>query len=768
MSLKYSVALLCTIISAAYAQQSPYFPRNGTNAASQIVRQIKNPSSYLVVAIAPGFEDRASIANFRIGTGATVAVVYVTNGEDIPSDLNGEMFYQIASRRKEEAYQSLSYLGAQSFFLNIPVSEFSNGTACFHPATTLAETLNDRLDSVLTLVKPDVIVLERDPFSGNKESARLTYLRRLIVKNLYDKNKTPLWKMKRLFIEAPESHHAAVVPVGQRDPVWSESYVSMAHTAEKFYASLRYQIPLWNEASTHRYAQVFPEKMKATIPLDNGVPQIGAPLKAVEAAVRPMTMLDKSLDRQQRLVMLRNVIAQVDAFIQSHAQTLSPTDLRVLACWKLQLENLRCQILDVKIQYTVSDTVLTPVQVFFLRFGALDALSEMNKTQILFPGVIQKQWIVNEQQESFYTLKDSAQFRVLSPRPISLNSTETPQGFGALQVRTPLIFIVSHQDSNPNYNFMYREEIPLIIAPYRSAEVLSPLVMMYRDTNIYVRFRSNVRDKTKGVLYVNDPVVSSPEKKIEFPGKNFVETDTLLLVWKDTVMTAPHEVTIWAGPKNPVGKFIAYPLDVKVRDKVRVIICSAIENSPVQIALHRLGVPTTPLEAVDFSSKEMSDNPVLVVDQFSFTKFMGLGKQWDSVEQWLRRGGRLIILPQHGTESVNPILGNEIAFTGLSVGDCREKLSIDSTDDVFHRPNALDEQSFTGERFAISYGGLTEKNGSGSKVLMRVGDRLLLLEKSLDKGRIFYCSINLFPKLLDFDKPAYELLANLLGAGFGQ
>ena len=77
-----------------------------------------------MIAFAPGLEDRASIANLRIGSGATVAVAYVTNGEDIPSDLSGEMFYQLASRRKEEAYQALLYLGAQAYFLNIPIGGF--------------------------------------------------------------------------------------------------------------------------------------------------------------------------------------------------------------------------------------------------------------------------------------------------------------------------------------------------------------------------------------------------------------------------------------------------------------------------------------------------------------------------------------------------------------------------------------------------------------------------------------------------------------------
>ena len=521
MSLKRCIALLFIMFSAAYTQQSPYFPRTGANAAAEILREMKNPSVYLVVALAPGFEDRASIANFRIGNGANVAVVYATNGEDIPSDLSGEMFYQLASRRKEEAYQALSYLGVQSYFLNISVSEFSNGNSCFQPTAALTQIVNDRLDSVVAQVKPDVIVLDRDPFSEGKESARFVYLKHLIVHNLRDKIKASRWNVKRFFGQTIENENAVVVPVEQRDAVWSESYGTMAQKAEELYSSLRYQIPVWTAMTPHRYVQLYPERMKSPLPLNKGLPQIGTTLKAVEATIHSIASIDKSLSREKQLEMLRPAIAQVDAFIQSHTQSLNPTDVRVLAAWKFQLENLRCQILDVKIPYSVSDTIVTPIQVFFLQFGNLDAVRNSGKTQILFPGVVQKEWIVNESQSTFYPLKDSSRFRVLSPRSISLNSTETPQGFGAMQVRTSLIFIVSHQDADPNRNFMYREEIPLIIAPFRSVEVLSPQVIMHGDTNLYLRFRSNVRDKTKGAVYINDPLVSSAAKKNRTAGEKF-------------------------------------------------------------------------------------------------------------------------------------------------------------------------------------------------------------------------------------------------------
>jgi hypothetical protein len=765
MLLKQSLALLFVVVFSAYPQQSPYFARNGSHTSAQILREVKNPAVYLVIAAAPGFEDRASIAQFRIRDGAAVAVAYVTNGEDIPSDLNGEMFYQLASRRKEEAYHALACLGAHAYFLNIPVNDFSAGLNCFHPTAALTNTLSGRLDSVLAQIMPDVIVLDRDPLSENGESERTSYLKRLIMNDLREKNRASPLTVKRFFVQSAEAVNAVALPVEQRDSVWSESSLQMAQKAEGFYASLRYQIPLWNVHTPHRYAQIFPENIKPSLPLDKGLPQIGKKLKTLLPAINSIHEIAKSLNREKRLEMIRHTIALVDSFIQNEAALMDLIDLRVLASWKLQLENLRCEVLGVAIHYSVSDTIITPVQVFFLKFGSFHPALAGGITQIVFPGVIQKEWIVNEARNSFYSLKDSEQFRILSPRGISLNSTETPQGFAAMQVRTPMVFIVTHRDPDPARNFMYKEEIPLIIAPPRSAEILSPQVMMYRDTIVRVRFRSNVRDESKGVLHINDPVVSSPDKTLDMPGKNFVEIDTLPLLWKDTVLTSPRQVTIWAGKGNSAGSFTVQPSDVKAVIAKKVGICSAVENSPVLTALHRLGASVTSLDMASFSFTTLSDFSVIVVDQFSFDAFASASRQLDSVEQWLRHGGRLIILPQHGAGPKTFLLGDDISFTDFSAGDCTEKLSIDSTDSIVYAPNRIDVSRFTGTPFAVSYTQLAVKKSSDSKILITSGSRVLLCEKRLDHGRMFYCALNLFPRLLDLQHASYALLANLISTG---
>jgi len=756
----------------AHAQPSPYFSEVDRRAIAQDIRGIKNPSSYLVIAIAPGFEDLASIANFRVGESAMVSVVFITNGEDIPSDLNGEMFYQLASRRKEESYQVLSYLGIHSYFLNIPVDEFFAGD--FNPSVKIRETLRSHLDNLISQVRPDVVILSKDPLSGNKESNRLAYLRNLVVDDIGKGARSLSWHIQRIFIETEGK--GKDIPIEQRDPTWMKTYSQMGIEAGKFYASLKYQLPLWNKDESHRYVQLYPETVKSVFPLDKGLPEYGEDVQAFLPVFGSILSIEKFRNREKQLSILHNVITELESFTIHHEHSLDQVDLRVLVTWKRLLERIRCAILKVSIPFTVSDTVITPVQVFFLEFGKLDTGFNRGATQVIFPGVLQKQWIVNEAQEKFYAWKDSAQLRVLSPRSIPLNSPETTEGFKAMQMRTPFTFIVVHRDSNPNHDFMFQKEIPLVIAPIRSVEVLSSKIAAFHDTSIAVRFRSNVRDKSSGVFYVNDSIVSSIQKEISLPGKNVVTTDTLPLVWsndqftgKDLLQDISREVQIFGGPKGlppgqgiRIGSFMVRPLKVNLNIEGRAGFCSVIENSPVEVALRRLGASPISLNAPEFSDNDLSKYSDIIIDQFAFGKFLSLFKKPNSIENWINNGGTLIILPQYGIKGGNFVLGEQTKFSFLPITGSNKEINVDSTDKIFNFPNKIGSNIFSEEPFVISYGSITGEDIGNSKILVKSDSGSLLLEKKIGLGKIFYCAINLYPRLLNIDETSYKLLANLL------
>ncbi len=764
--------------SAAWAQPSPYFPETGRQAVVQDLREIQNPSVCLVIATAPGLEDLPTIAYLRVGLGARVAVAYITNGEDIPSDLNGETFYLLASRRKEEAYRALSYLGAESYFLNVPANEFPVAEASFHPTTELTETLKNRLDSLISEVKPDIIMLNGNPLAVPDSSFETKYLRSLLSEGIRAGAASHSWEVMHLFVQGTVSKGSVTIPVERKDPVWAESYVRMAHKARKFYKSLKYQIALWHDGGPHQYQRVYSIDGKTVrtgasrsgnhFPISGLLPgdgalEIGKRLKELLPAVSSVASVRQIDDRGKRLGLLRDVIARVDAFIFHDAHFLDKRDLRVLTAWKLGLEKLRCAILGVNIRYSVSDTVVTPLQLFFLKFDKLDRAFENGKTQLLFPGVVRKEWIADETQKEFYDWKDSAQFRVVSPRSIPLNSPETPEGFEAMQVRTPFMFIVVHKDSNPNYDFYWREEVPLTIAPYRSIEVMTPHVAMLHDDGITVRFKSNVRDRSGGEFYVEDSLVSSPHERVELPGKNIVVTDTLPLRWNAANLAQPRRVEILASQGLAIGSFTVHPLDPGVRVSRKVGLYSVIKDSPLKIALSRLGIEKTDLDMANSSPEDLSGYSAIIMDQFSYKTYAESATRLENLRRWVDSGGRLLIMPQFGIDMGSLQPGEETEFTYLPITQPSAEVFVDSTERFLNYPNRLTKDDFSTGAFPISFGGIRGYKVGGSKVLVSAQSGIpLVVGETAGHGEIVFCALNLYPRLLAVDEAAYMLLANLI------
>ncbi len=764
-----------------WAQVSPYFPETGTQAVAQNVLSLQNPGVCLVIAAAPGLEDLPTIAYLRVAAGVRVAVVYISNGEDLPSDLNGETFYLLASRRKEEAYHALSYLGVESFFLNVPANEFPASGVSFTPSAEFAETFDSRLDSVISRTEPDIIMLDIGRISEEEGMAGIKYIKNRITEVMKAEEDSGRWMVKRLFVRNEFGERGLEIPVLQESRVWSKSYVTIAREAETFYKSLRFQIRLWHPSGPHGYVQVYPvfrnparfpgkassHGVEATLSaLYLGVDKIGIgrKLRGVLPVIRSAARAAESSDEKGRLDSLHASIARVDEFIYRNAHSLNPRDLRVLTSWKLGLERLRCSILGVKIPYSVSDTVVAQIQLFFLKMGALDQAFDKGKTQLLFPGVVRKEWIVNEAQKEFYDWKDSSELRVISPQSIPLNSPETPGGFGALQVRTPFNFIVVHHGLNPDSDFTWRGSVPLTISPYRSVEILTPHVAFLRDTSIVLRFKSNVRDKSGGEFFINDPVVSSRRMKVEMPGKNYVITDTLPLVWKDTILTAPHKVDILASRGEPIGSFIVHPFDHSLEAGRKIGILSGIVDSPVKTAIARLGVSITYIDTSDFSPRILSGYSTIVADRYSAGMLPQSGDRLERLKQWIDAGGRLIVLPQYGVDLRFLYPGSKAGFEFSPITPAAGKIVVDSTTKISGTPNRMPSFDYGMKGFPVSFGRVVGFDPDKSEVVIASQSGLpLVVDVFEGHGRVIYCALNLYPGFLAIDDGAYSILTDMLG-----
>jgi hypothetical protein len=749
--------LLLTLTNKAKSD-SPYFPELGRNAIIQEAQDLKNSSVILVIALAPGLEDLPMVAYYRIGRGSRVAVAYVTNGEDLPGTGNDDSFYQLAGIRKEEAYQATSFVGAESYFLNIPASAVPAGGSTLHAQPDVEGLLRAKLDTVLELVKPDVVVLQRDPLLLMGDSPRLTFLKRIITKIRNRQGASSHWIMKRIFVQSKTGRHAWHVPVEQKNLLWSKSYSVIGKEARENYRSLTSLLPLLEKSEFHDYQLFFPSDSKQLGEMDGGLPALGQELHSAYPIVQKAVSFGSDFDNEKILGNLTIAIGQIDALINHNESSLNRGDLRVLSEWKQGLEKLRCSVLGIAIHYTVSDSVVTLVQLFYLHVKLDTSLFSRGEVRILFPDVIEKGWMANEKQDTFYPLRSTNEFRIFTPRGISYTSPETVEGFGAFQVRTPFTFMIVHNDSDPVHNFVYRKEIPLTIAPPRSVEVLTPHIIAHRDTILRVRFSNNTHDPMSGTVFLDDPFVSSPRHPVKLPTKNYVLIDTISLQWKDTTFSGVHEASLQAGQSVRFGKFYYQSIEVKTTSHGKVGFYSIADHPILQTAFLRLGVFPDKCDTTGNLDDKLSLLSTLVIDEFSLRSFVGSQQSNSALQRWLEAGGQMIVFPQYEFSD------RSVDFGFLPIINAAGTIAIDTSDMVFQFPNRIRENDFRGMSVPLSFGELKFSDSEGVRIPLRSKKENgpLLAVAPVAKGKIIYVALNMDAQFLGMQDWAYKLLSNLL------
>src|SRR3989304_10080414 len=93
--------------------------------------------------------------------GATIVSIYVTNGDATPSDLNGDVPFRVAAQRKDESFRAISYIGGETYFLNLKDQGFVSTKEKLEQYWN-RDTLLTRLRLAVDKFNPDVIILGRD------------------------------------------------------------------------------------------------------------------------------------------------------------------------------------------------------------------------------------------------------------------------------------------------------------------------------------------------------------------------------------------------------------------------------------------------------------------------------------------------------------------------------------------------------------------------------------------------------------------------------
>ena len=763
-----------SIPGSIWAQGSPYFPEAGKAAVYQRSLDLQNPSVVLSISLEPGFEDLATLAYLRLSRGASVISAYVTNGEATPSDINGEVPFRVAARRKDESFRAISYIGGQAYFLNLQdpgfISTREKLERYWNP-----DSLRAKLRSVIDKFSPDVILLNRDFRGEGGETLRQSLVQSVLLEVIQAKRDSggvqgtrisrgkPLGQVQRVLVDRGKSDETIRPNIELRHPLWKKSYRQVGLEAERFYPSLQGHLRAWHTGGERSYTCVYPASGGAIRTIEQGLSFNSPRLNNLSRTVADVAKLARATGTTSDLPMISVAIDSIDLALGRAAQGLTAGERRLLIGWKLRLENLRCSVLMVDVKFEVSESTVTQSQLFFLKFRTMKADITRGRTDIFFPSAGPNNWIIDESMERQFPFEVPKEYRILSPRQLEFDTPTYVFGIDRPTLATNLTFIIIHRDSLRERNFQFRREIPFRTAPRFSTEVLTPLVYGVPNERLIYRLTNFTRDGVYGETFVDDSVAFSDKKPFRLRSKDSSVLDTLTLQWREPLREGHHLIDLKVSGETE-GRFVARRFDVAVDTTKRVGLITSLEGSPIEETLRRLRVSFEVLDSALLKTTDLSRFDVIVLDRDVTALRKDINHEIPRLISWVRTGGHLSSFHQYLNTSGLAAFTQGLGFRYGPGLDPDSEVLVDSTHDFLLKPNKIQPSDWDGWIFARARGSIDVKDVEKVEMIVKSSqsNESLLVTIREGKGLISLVALDLSSQFLNIHPGAFRLFANLL------
>lgn len=782
-------ALFIALVTIAFvsSEGQSYFPETGPEALYQRALDTRSRLNVLYISLQPGYEDFSSLAYFRFAHGAKIVTAYLTNGEAGESDVRGEYPLKLAAIRREEAAQAMEYLDGAALFLNFPDIAAARDPAAIR-AVWHSDTLQLRLMKLLSDYRPDVIILSRDWAWGEK-SLRWKILQQDLMqavkrlepptsaKELGQVMGLPRWAVERIWIDEGKISGASL-PTESQHPLWKKSYAALGEEAAQRYSSLAMQRAMWKKRLPVAnggdpkvfYDLMYPQTKSRLKTIDQNLPRAVAPsLRWTEQALQTLTttilktqgVSPTGSKAKPLLVRLTAIMDTLDLNIAKSRRSES-IERKILLQWKLGLEDLRTSLLGVKVQYTLSDNILTQRQLTMFKVDTVTGISPGGVTEIFFPFVDQG-WIINEAVAKRLPLQLHKEFRLISPAQLDYNTPHEQYGLTQSSVGSTLMVFIIHKGAKREESFVHRTILKMFYAPRFVTEILTPIVRAIPSEQILVKLTNHSRDGVRDRIYVSDSLVSSSAGLFRLNIKDQSHLDTLKLTWKRPLQDGTYALPVYIG-QDDVGRFAARKFETKVDSTKRIALITGIEYSPTEEALRRLGVQWKKIQTEQKAPLDFSSNDIIIIDRRALT----FQPQWynskKELEQFVAKGGHLIVLAQDAEVWNEKPLIDGMILKPTSYVDENIQLSVDSTQTLLSNPNAITGDDWTNWLYRKGYNTVSGHALENAAIPIKTADGqnplLITWKKSL--GKITYVELALQPQFMNIHPGAFRLLANLL------
>ena len=767
--------LLCLLCSLALLlgcsrRKSPqnYFPESGKQALYQHSLDVRSNLNVLSIALQPGYEDFVALAYLRLGRGATIKSAYVTNCEAGESDVQAEYPPYLAVRRRAEAARAMALLDGEAHFLNLPDIAAARDSAKVRELWP-SDTLQARLTRLLAQFKPEIIIMPRDwPAAGTSVRWEVLCADLLTAaKNLPPLNATPgatnsaskAWEVQRVLVD-DGAGNGINVPIEERHPRWKKSYQEIGEEMASAYASLSSQRRLWlKNAVVPSYRLAYPPGA-APASLDEGLPSpSSARLRPLEEEIRQITAYTQE---GKTTGILKRMLAVMDSLDYQLAVNISllARERKALLHWKRELDELRCAMLGVHLEYAVDDTLVTDRQVALLKITEVKGMAKEAKTEVYFAG-LDEGWAINEYVERKLPLELNTDYRLLSPGALSYHFPPGQYEVKSSSIGFPFYFFIIHRATPRELSFVKRTAVNLLFSPKLAVEVLTPAVRMGSGERIVVRLRNVSRDGLADTLGVNDSLAVAFGHPIHLPTKGNTLTDTLSLAWQGDPPDGDYLIPIDIGG-TPVAKFLARKFHAEVDAGRRAGLISGVAGSPTGEALRRLGVSFSRITPGRSLARDIETLDVLLIDRRALTLQPQLADFKETLNQFCNRGGRLIVLAQDAAAWNAKPLWEGMRLSPTLEMDASFDVQMDPSHPLLTTPNLITPEDWNDWLFQRAHNRVSVETLAAAAVPVSAGQHPLIVSFAEGRGRKTYVDLALQPQLMNLHPGTFRLLANLI------
>ncbi|MBI2619029.1 MAG: PIG-L family deacetylase [Ignavibacteriales bacterium] len=729
--------------------------------------EVQNSLHVLSLSLKPGFEDLAALTYLRRAHGAQIWSAYLTNGEASDHDERIEYPHERAATLRREAWQAISEIGGEVLFLNFPdfgVSEDTSFIRLFWPK----DLLQQKLDGLLSKIRPDVILLNGDSEIGDS-SVRWGIVLEDVLETVRNAQRSTQDNWKAAKVIAYEKA-GMTFPVTNKDLFTSRPYLESARSASERYRSLRKHPVFRDGPSIAHYVVAFPTS-KTRRGLDSGLsPNAPKTLRNRETGIKRLcsqiidrTKTGRQFTEKQKTNLLKTIAAELDSIGVSIAQLLRRTagERKLLLSWKSGLEDLRNTLLGAQLYHSLSEHILTDRQLTYLSIDSVRGFSKDGKSQIYFPGVGADGWILDEKWNQWSQLRIGEPYRLVSPDGLTYDLPESVYGLQTEEYGNTLWFLVIHESAQRERSFVMKAKERVRYAPKLSIEALTPILRVVDGEELRVRFTNHSRDGFADVANVNDSLVSSQGEWFRLSKKDTSAVITMKLKWGEDIGEGNHAFAFRLGEVD-VGVFLARKFETKIDTSKRVGYLSTYESGILERSLQRLGIFA---RRCDVTDSDYSGLDVLFLDDRVLTLFSGPqpGTLKNRLLRFAENGGHLVIFRQDaGVWNGSPLL-DELTLVETQALDAQSEFLIDSTHAFLSRPNKINDEAWVNwlDERSRQFVQVGETEGVESPIRSSKTRQPLLVTQRHGKGRITYSAITLSKQLLNIHPGAFRLLANL-------